>query len=122
MQQYCEALLQWHFVLLEERVLLLLDEVGELGAGGAQLQLLQAGAVVHADHVAVVDPAEHICIQFVVLVGDVSQHCAVPEVVALVADVEVELALAVEQLEFVLLRRVSLVALAHWKWNNRNRV
>lgn len=112
-QQDSRALLHGYLLLLEERVLLLLDEVGELRAGGAKLQFLHAGAVVHADHVVVVDPAEHVGVELVLLVGDVGEHCAVPHVGALVADVEVELALPVEQLQLVLRGSGGAVALAH---------
>lgn len=60
MHQYGDSLLHWYLILMEEGVLLLLDEVGELRAGRAQLQFLHTGAVVHADHVLVIHPAEHV--------------------------------------------------------------
>lgn len=60
MHQYGHSLLHWYFILLEEGVLLLLDEVGELRVGRAKLQFLHTGAVVHAHHVLVIHPAEHV--------------------------------------------------------------
>lgn len=122
MQEYGHSLLHGYFVLLEEGVLLLLDEVGQLRAGRTQLQFFHARAVVHADHELVVDSAEHVNVQLVLLIRDVRQHCAVPDIGALVADVEVELALPVDQLQLVQLGSDGGVALAHWKWNNQEYV
>jgi hypothetical protein len=98
MQEYGDSLLERDFKLFEESILLFFDVIGERSIGGAHLQFADIAAVVDADHVAIVNPAKHVDVQFVLDVADVPKDDALLDIHAATADIEIDLPALIDDL------------------------